>query len=248
MNRITIICCYNKEKQLNEMLLHSLQTQCKDICNNLILVSPTKESFRSAAQAFNTTIQNNWDKLEDIIIFCHQDIAFDNTLFLERIIQEFNNNPLQIIGFAGITSQGTVYSNLKYFRTKEYITKNRLVEHKLSVESVDECCFATTKQVLQKISFDEESCFHWHLYSVDLCYGAKILNIPSYIIPEQIYHKEYGKEGLYTDINFLKTMWNLVLKYRKRTKCIYAPCYICTTNPYKALIRLLRTAIKNIII
>lgn len=243
---ITFICCFNNEKQLNKMLLQSLQKHCKDANNNLILISPIKKGYKSAAQAYNTTIQNNWDKIEDIIIFCHQDIAFDDTQFLDRIIQELKSNPFQIIGFAGITDNGMAYSNLRYYKTKEYITRNRVIESKLKVESVDECCFATTKQVLQKISFDEKSCFHWHLYSVDLCYEAKILNIPSYIIPETIYHKENSNGGLYTDMNFLKTMWNLVLKYKERVNCIYAPCYICPTMPYKAIIRLLRTAIKNI--
>ena len=244
MKGITFICCYNNTKQLNKMLLKSIE-KIPSGNTNLFLIDSKEQNFKSAAEAYNRTLRDKWEEIGDIIIFLHQDIAFDNIDFINHIKEEFTNKPLQIIGFAGITDKGIVYSNLKYYNTKEYITRNQLTEDKIEVGSIDECCFATTKQVLKEIGFDEKCCSHWHLYAVDLCYNAKRKNIVSFIISDVIYHKEDGRDGLYTDYHFLKTMWKMVLKYRNDFTTIYAPCYICTTNPFKAFIRLARTAIKN---
>lgn len=64
----------------------------------------------------------------DILVFIHQDIAFENREFEKRIVQELTDNPNQILGFAGMTEQGIVVSNLRYLSTKEYITKRQIVE------------------------------------------------------------------------------------------------------------------------
>ena len=242
---ITIICCYNNREQLEAMLMQSIYSFLSKNEFNIIHINSRERGFKSAAQAYNTTIKENWENLHEKVLFCHQDIAFSNNAFINRIIEELKDNPMQIIGVAGISTNGIVYSNLKYQRTKEYITKNRVTENKQEVVSVDECCFATSKEVLKQIKFDEANCYHWHLYAVDMCHQAKLLDIPSYVIPESIFHKENSDNGLYTDSHFLKTMWRLTKKYRGKIRTIYSPCYISPTNPLMALPKLARTAIKN---
>lgn len=242
---ITFICCYNNRKELESMLLSSFDN-CRYSNKNLIIINTKKEGFKSAAEAYNKTIEQREGEIGDIIVFCHQDIAFSNEKFINTLIEEFKNNPKQIIGFAGITPTETVVSNLKYRKNDKYITRHR-VHEKTLVCSVDECCFAITKDNFLRMKFDEMTCNHWHLYAVELCYNALNHGISSYVIPDSIYHKEDETTGQKTDNNFIHCMWYLINKYRKSVKKIYAPCYICSTNPIIGGCKLLRTYIKNII-
>lgn len=242
---VTIICCYNSTKELESMLLPSFNN-CGYNNKNLILINTKEEGFKSAAEAYNKTIEQRKHEIGDIIVFCHQDIAFSNGEFINTLVEEFKNNPKQIIGFAGITSSGTVLSNLKYRKGDKYITRHR-VKEKTPVCSVDECCFAITKNNFLMIKFDEKTCNNWHLYAVDLCYNALSHDISSYVIPDIIYHKEDETLGQKTDNNFIYCMWHLINKYRDRFPRIYAPCYICSTNPLIGGFKLLKTYIKNII-
>ena len=140
-----------------------------------------------------------------------------------------------------MTNKGHVISNLRYWNTKQYIVSHQ-INDKVEVDSLDECCFGTSKELLSKVRFDERCCFHWHLYAVDLCYEAKRkYDYHSYVIPDMIFHKFDGDHGLTTDIHFLKTMWNLTRKYRKDFIRLYAPCYIVNTHPFWAILKLTRT-------
>lgn len=242
--KVTFICCHNNNEELNSMLLPSFSMLDKSTCN-IILINAFKEGYKSAAEAYNKTIEKRKDEIGDILIFCHQDIAFDNITFLQNIISELTENPNQIIGFAGINTYGSVLSNLQYQESKQFITKNQTKE-KTQVISLDECCFATSKTVYQKLKFDEYVCSHWHLYAVELCCNARRNGIPSYVMPDVIYHKK-NNSGMYTDKYFLKSLWKLAKKYRKDFDRIYTPCYICSTNRFIAAVKIFRTSIKNLL-
>ena len=243
--KVTFICCYNNSDELNSMLLSSLNILDKDIYN-IILINSLNEGYKSAAEAYNKTIEQREHEIGDILIFCHQDIAFDNVTFLQNIISELTENPNQIIGFAGIDTHGSVLSNLQYQESKQFITRNQ-IKAKEKVVTIDECCFATSKTVYQKLKFDEYVCNHWHLYAVELCYNARRNEIPSYVMPDIIYHKKNNNGGMYTDKYFLKSLWKLAKKYRKDFDRIYAPCYICSTNRFIAAVKIFRTSIKNLL-
>lgn len=242
---VTFLCCYNNDNELNSMLLPSFSKLNQSLCN-LILINSKERGYRSAAQAYNRTIEQHKSELGDILVFCHQDIAFDNTSFLNNIITELSHDPLQILGLAGIRDDGHVVSNLKYHESQTFITRNQLKE-KTRVAAVDECCFAMTKDTFHLLHFDERVCNHWHLYAVELCYNARRNGISSYIIPDEIYHKKNGDGGLYCDKHFLATTWRLTRKYHKEHRYIYAPCYVCSTNIFQAAIKIIRTTIKNLL-
>ena len=243
--KVTFICCYNNSDELNNMLLPAFNTLDKSICN-IILINSLNEGYKSAAEAYNKTIKKHMNDIGDILIFCHQDIAFDNATFLQNIISELTENPNQIIGFAGINTYGTVFSNLQYLENKQFITRNQ-IKAKEKVATLDECCFATSKEVYQKLEFDEYVCSHWHLYSVELCCNARRNGIPSYVMPDIIYHKKNNNGGMYSDKHFLKSMWRLIKKYKNDFDSIYAPCYICSTNRFMAAMKIARTSIKNLL-
>ena len=243
--KVTFICCYNNSDELNSMLLSSLNILDKDICN-IILINSFDEGYKSAAEAYNKTIEQREHEIGDILIFCHQDIAFDNVTFLQNIISELTENPNQIIGFAGIDTHGSVLSNLQYQENKQFITRNQ-IKAKEKVVTIDECCFATSKTVYQKLKFDEYVCNHWHLYAVELCCNARRNGIPSYVMPDIIFNKKNNNGGMYTDKYFLKSLWRLVKKYKKDFNCIYTPCYICSSNLFIAAAKIARTSIRNLL-
>lgn len=247
--KVTYICVFNDKMQLNDMLIKSLHhVNVRDNFSSVtLLIDNTKSRYASCAEAYNKEITRHLHEMGDILIFLHQDIAFDNNEFERRIVEELESDPNQIVGFAGMPRSGKTVSNLKYQKTKKYITSTQIRE-KTEVLSLDECCFAMTKELYLKLRFDERACSHWHLYAVDICYEAKRrFGTTSYVLPETIYHKCDGTSGLFTDHHFLWTMWKLIRKYRHDYTSIYAPCYIVSTKYNAALVRLFRSVINNMI-
>lgn len=211
-----------------------------------LLINNTYSTYSSCAKAYNSELQQHNNDLGDILVFSHQDIAFDDSKWLERITIELLDNPNQILGFAGMPKTGRTVSNMRYQKTKDLITKTQLVE-KTEVESLDECCFAMTKELYMKVRFDERTCNHWHLYAVDFCYEAKRkLGAKAYVLPEMIYHKCDETSGLHVDFHFLWTMWKITRKYKQDAQ-IVTPCYTISTSPLRALTKIMRTIGKNII-
>ncbi len=229
------------------MLLASLANQTASF--NLVLIDSTKYFFSSAAEAYNEVLNNSSkytkEKIGDILIFSHQDIYFENNKFLELIEKEFISKPTDILGFAGITNNGKVISNLKYMDKNAFITKSQLFSIR-EVESIDECLFACSKGLWEKIKFDTITCFDWHLYAVEFCYAARTkFKSKSYVLPYEAYHKANSEIGLQTDNNFLLTIWKLANKH-KNYNIIFTPCYIVNTNKVILILKLFKTFIKNI--
>ena len=243
---MTLICVYNNEQQLNSMLVKSLRNSGGGKIKTL-LIDNTCHKYHSCAEAYNSELQLHQAEVDDILVFLHQDIALDDDKWLQRIEQELTTNPNQLLGFAGMPTARHTVSNLRYHSTGEYITATQLTE-KTEVESLDECCFAMTKKMYQQIKFDEKVCDHWHLYAVDFCYDARRrFGTKSYVLPESIYHKEDGSNGLTTDGHFLKTIWKMRQKYRNDYSMIYTPCYIMPTSPLPCIIKLGKTMVKNLL-
>ena len=254
---ISFICIYNNVKQLNDMLVPSLKllgfgASIDGLVKggegyNALFINNIDNHYKSAAQAFNSEIKANFSQLGDILVFIHQDIAFDNIDFWNRLKSEFEVNKNQIIGAAGKCTKGYVLSNLKYQKTNDYIVTHQINE-KCEVLSLDECCFAITKDLFKNLWFDGKTCFHWHLYAVDLCYEAKRkYNVNSYVIPYIIYHKTDDSIGLRADNYFIRTMWRLTRKYHKSFNRIYSTCYIVDTSIGLALPNLLHAYCYNLL-
>lgn len=248
MMGISFLCCVNDEQQLRSMLLPSLEMLSqKGIVYNTVFIDARKKHYRSAAEAYNIEIEKNEEELKDILVFLHQDIAFDNEQLFLSIIQELSANPNQILGVAGMPISGRTISNLKYKESGCYITATQVSE-KTIVCSVDECCFAMTKDLFMKLHFNERICDGWHLYAVELCYRAMTqYHIPSYVLSESIFHKMNGSAGLSTDTSFLMSMWKIAREYKDTFDRIYAPCYIVSTCFVPCLLKIGRTLLKNII-
>lgn len=230
------------------MLRPSLEVlSIEDVDYNVLMIDTRKLSYRSAAEAFNTEVRKNAAIIKDILVFLHQDIAFDNSELFFTIENELATDPNQILGVAGMPYTGKTISNLRYKEDRSFITKTRATV-KTKVCSVDECCFALSKDNFINLFFDENVCDNWHLYAVELCYHASIeYNMSSYVLPISIFHKENSAGGMTTDSAFLRTLWKLARKYKNDVSTIYAPCYIVSTRTTHLFLKLFRTFIKNLL-
>lgn len=248
MMGITFLCCVNDEEQLNNMLRPSLEKlSLEGVDYNAIFIDAQKNHYHSAAEAYNTEVRKKEGQLKEILIFLHQDIAFDDAQLFLSIIRELTVNPNQIIGVAGMPTNGKTVSNLKYKESGCYITATQISE-KTEVCSVDECCFALTRDLFLRLFFNERICDGWHLYAVELCYRAMTqCNIPSYVLPDSIYHKMNGSVGLSTDTSFLMTVWKIAKEYKNNVTRIFSPCYIVSTSFIPCLLKIGRTFLKNLI-
>lgn len=249
MIKITFLCCWNNKEELNRMLLPSIDKLVDDRYEvNTILVNSTEKNYQSAAEAYNTEFKLNKSDLGDILIFCHQDIAFDNDDLIHRILDLVSKNQNILIGVAGMPKQGKrTVSNLKYKKTGQYIVATQL-ENVTDVESIDECLFAIPRYLFEKVFFDSEVCTSWHLYAVELCYELRRkFNTRIVVIPETIYHKEDSSGGQTTDMKFLSTLYRMWRKHRKSFDELLSPCYNVKTAIIPFYKQILRTFLKNLI-
>lgn len=227
------------------MLSQSLDNQSVE-CNR-IFIDTKKYGFKSAAEAYNNILNNPEryvTQLTDHLMFVHQDIYFDDKdtlLKFEAILQQ---SPNDIFGLAGVTSDRKVFSNLQRQGNKAFIVKNQL-QQPISVETLDECCFAMTFDLCRKIQFDETICFGWHLYAADFCYNAnRKYASKSYVLPYKAYHKYDSSKRQNVDIDFLYVINNLVLKYKDDYQAILTPCYYISTSFLACKLKLLKSYCK----
>ncbi len=83
---LSIVCCYNSEEQLNNLLLKSYEKQ--DVECELILIDNRTGKFSSAAKALNHGAEiSNCNNL----VFTHQDIVFLEENTLENLYKNIIN-------------------------------------------------------------------------------------------------------------------------------------------------------------
>lgn len=216
---ISIICCYNNQKVLNNMLLKSLQNQDADY--ELILVDNTNNRFKSAAEALNDGAKKSSG---DFLMFVHQDVEIYDKYFLKKFIDEIYDEE-QIFGIAGVKDNSGVYTNIRHGKGKKYAGKNQIT-NKEKVQTLDEVLIFIRKSTFEKLFFDEKTCDDWHLYGVDLCLKASSLGIDSYVLPANIYHLSTGKISK----GYRETLIKLARKHSSNHKKIITTCSIIETS------------------
>lgn len=122
----------------------------------------------------------------DILCFMHEDVSMHTTGWGKIVNQLFQENPdvglvgiagssykpLSPSGWQGVSGDRTNYLNLlqgyKYTKiAPEHTYRNPKNEKLTKVVSVDGVWFCTTKQVLTKASFDEQTFKGFHKYDLD---------------------------------------------------------------------------------
>ena len=214
---VSVICCYNNEEVLHDMLYKSISTQ--SIKCEFIPIDNRSNKFTSAASALNYGASISKGKY---LIFAHQDIEIFDKTSLESIIKYLDELSPAIIGYAGRSKEDSaVYTNMKHGINRTYAGNKRIVVP-TEVHTLDESFVAIEKSLFFKYKFDESVCDNWHLYTVDLCLLLASDNIKSYAIPSSAYHKSSGV----IDKGYYKTLDKLVKKHRKNHNVIYSTCSI----------------------
>lgn len=217
---ISIISVYNNYNTLKEMLLKSLEKQTIDF--ELILLDNSNNRYSSAAKALNEGIKK---AKGEIIVIVHQDVEFKKQQLDKMIkyLEKLGDNV--IVGAAGRKDSEGVITNIKHGTDKKFAGKIRVIEP-IEVQTLDEVCIASTKNVFNKILFDEQTCDNWHLYGVDLCLMGKSKEIKSYVIPLDLYHKSKGAvNNLYYD-----SLLKVSKKHKENYTYIYTSCSVINTN------------------
>ena len=246
---LTIICCYNNVEMLQEFVVNSLNKQT--VSCNMVFIDTLSYNVNSAAHAYNDVLDNPSKygvELTDYLLFTHQDIYFKDKEFLSKIEKLQIENPNAIYGVAGRSIHNKCVSNLQYMDDDSYITGTQCSNITL-VESLDECCFAMTKELWSKVRFDEYVCNHWHLYAADFCYNARINQASDvFVVPYVIYHKNNSEIGMIIDKYFVVSLSRMIAKYKYTYKCIKTTCCTVKTEWLSSRIDMIRMYLKPQII
>lgn len=227
----SIICVYNDSKSLNNHLLKGLKNQTVDF--EKILIDNTDGKFSSSAEALNYGASC---ALGDYLIFIHQDVELESNSWLEEVHNILDTLPnLGIAGIAGVVSEGeTVTDKYRNIIKHEIPPKqwgNKIIKPEL-VETLDECLLIVPKNVFNKLTFDEVTCFGWHLYGVDYCLSTHELGFNVFVLPYSIYHCSYHQYSTLDIIFKLKhhpdgyypILHNVLKKHKNSFDIIHTTC------------------------
>lgn len=232
---VTYVCCANSDEQLKQMLLPSFRRlERAGLPVSLLLIDARGQGYRSAAEAFNRELDRHRPVLGEVLVFCHQDFAFETAEFHRSVVELLEANPLRMVGAAGRAMSAPhtrlLYSNLRALATRERIC-GQPIDRPTRVCSVDECCFALRTDVFFRLRFDERACNHWHLYAVDLGYALQSrLGGEVVVTPAPAFHKMENGLGLTADTHFLRSLWRLVRKYHGRVPELLTTCARVSTG------------------
>ncbi len=219
MKSLSIICVYNNEAILQELLLDGLKTQ-----NNqdyeLILLDNRNNTYPSAAAALNAGAQK---ATTDNLVFTHQDIHFDSPDIIDELLTFFSSN-LGVFGSSGVKKfKAKMISNVFTGSHDPKLFANKLclrISSPVPVETLDECFFCMRREVYDLLGgFDEVTCDNWHMYAVEISLNAKRNNIPVYAVPLTILHKSGGVISK----AYINNLHAVSRKYHKFWMA--APCY-----------------------
>ena len=216
--RVSIICVFNNESQMNSQLKFSLANQ--DMEYEFIGIDNISGSFSSAAGALNhgAAIASG-----DILIFSHQDIFLKTEDALRMLAEAIARCETgTIVGTAGVKEPSKRYyynltEGINYDPTLQSCCENRLYE----VSCVDEGLFGMTRATWEAHPFDEELCDNWHLYAVEACLWAREHGHPVFVFPIQIHHFSKGRISR----SYMRGLIRLADRYRKSHRYIWTTCY-----------------------
>ena len=204
MEQCSIIAISNNRNQY-DLFVESLKTQ-KNIEYQLITIENYNNEYIGARQAFNENISA---AKYDTIIFCHPDISFLNEYALEKIVKAVSQlKNLGVAGSAGCKNgrRWEILSTMYHGKDKEHCGTS--IKEATVVQCVDECFFIMKKSLVNSLKFTELN--GWHLYAVEQCVRANLMNKQNYVIPVDMWHFSDGKS---LDPQYLKTLLKLKEKY-----------------------------------
>ena len=218
---ISVVCVYNSEKTLENVLLSGLKDQSVEF--ELITLDNRNHRFKSAAEALN--YGGNQAK-GDFIMFAHQDMFFEDKTWLEDAEKVLKDIPdLGVAGVAGASEVGSSWVD----RCRHSITvmdENWVipsVKEIAEVQTLDECVLIVSRQLFSELKFDDNVFDGWDCYGPDYCLAAKSLGKKSYVIPGNSNHCCLRQNSRPWEFkNLFKYQKRLYKKYSGEHKTIFA--------------------------
>ena len=263
---MSIICVYNNKSFLEKYLLKSLKNQNKRY--DLHLLENTHNQFKSAAEAFN---YGGKEAKGRYLMFVHQDIIFDGKNWLERCEKMLDSiERLGVAGVAGMSEAGKT----NYERGRNIIleTKKKTpwrqgnkIHAPEEIQTLDECLIIIPQKIFKKYPFDEKTCDHWHLYSVDYCLSIKKKGYRAMVLPLLVTHisstiststPRRSKLQVIFSLGWLsedyyRTLKKILKKHRKKYKMIYTTCGDWNTRVliiFQRIYKVLRWGVKAVLL
>jgi len=219
---ISVVCVYNNEKKLSDVLLKSLANQTT--AYELITLDNTGNRYMSAAEALN---YGGIEAKGDYIMFVHQDLWLGSSSWLEDVEEVLKSIPdLGVAGVAGTVDRGRNSRERYRFSIDTYLEEcweeTSRVKEPEEVQTLDECLLIVPGTVFAKLQFDEKVFDGWDCYGVDYCLSVKQLGLRAYVIPApcshsclRAYYNIWELKGL------LKSQKSLYKKHKRNYKYIY---------------------------
>jgi len=219
---ISIVCVYNNEKKLSDVLLKSLANQTA--AYELITLDNTGNRYRSAAEALNS---GGTKAKGDYLMFVHQDLWLGSSSWLEDVEEMLKSIPdLGVAGVAGTVDKGRNSRERFRFSIDTYLEEcweeTSRVQEPEEVQTLDECLLIVPETVFAKLQFDEKVFDGWDCYGVDYCLSIKQLGLKAYVIPAPCSHsclRAYSK--IWELKGLLKSQKSLYKKHKSNYKYIY---------------------------
>ena len=183
---ISVVCVYNNERTLKNVLLKSLENQTVEF--ELITLDNRDNRYKSAADALN---YGGAKANGDYIMFVHQDMWLGSNSWLEDA--ERTVDSLADLGVAGVAGMSEKASNGKERRQwsiedfGELLRGSRAQEPE-EVQTLDECLLVVPRSVFARLKFDGKTFDGWDVYGADYCLCSKQLGLKVYVIPQYCAH------------------------------------------------------------
>jgi len=211
----SIICVYNDQSELEEMLLSWEEKQSFDRYE-IVLIDNRDESYKSAAEALN---QGAAVATGEYYVFVHQDVQplTEDWLYqLEEYLSDIDD--VGVAGVTGMAAEGTRQNErgrntLIHGRNKEEWTAGNEISEPETVQTIDELCIISPSEVFDRFEFDSSLCPSWHLYGVEYCLRiANRTKYEPYVLPVDVWH---GSDGMFIDTDYYETLKRIATEYRE---------------------------------
>jgi len=175
---ISVVCVYNNELTLRNVLLKCLDKQTVEF--ELIALDNRCNRYKSAAEALN---YGGSKARGDYIMFAHQDIWLGSSSWLEEVEGILLTIPdLGIAGVAGVSEKGkTQMERLKWsidlYNEVWWEGGDNRVQRPEEVQTLDECLLIVPRSVFARHQFDMDVFNGWDCYGADYCLSVKSLGL-----------------------------------------------------------------------
>jgi len=185
---ISVVCVFNDESILNNVLLKSLKKQTAEF--ELITLDNRNNRFQSAAEALN---YGGSKATGDYIMFIHQDMWLFSETCLDEIEKDLKSlSDVGIAGVAGVKDSTSRHINNLKWAFEDFGVLQRLGGHRSKkieeVLTLDECVLIVPKPLFKKLKFDEKTFDGWDCYGTDYCLSVRQLGYKSYVLPAYSSH------------------------------------------------------------